>query len=123
MSDTNAATRESLCSTNCVPCEGGVPKLTREQAGRYASAVPEWTLADDAGSISRKLNCGNFVKAVRCLNGISEIAEAQQHHPDLHLTGYRHLKVVLTTHAIGGLSENDFIVAAHIDRALESNEA
>jgi 4a-hydroxytetrahydrobiopterin dehydratase len=53
------------------------------------------------------------------LNKIAEIAESEQHHPDLHLTGYRHVRVELTTHAIGGLSENDFILAAKIDAILE----
>ena len=59
------------------------------------------------------------VEAVGLIDQIAELAEAEGHHPDLHLTGYRNLKIVLTTHAIGGLSENDFIVAAKIDQCLE----
>ena len=112
-------TRESLTRTRCVPCEGGVPKLTPEQVAVYKSATPEWAISADSLAIERKFNCGNFVKAMKLANQIADVAEDQQHHPDLHLTGYRHLRVVLTTHAIGGLSENDFIIAAHIDRLID----
>ncbi|WP_182866232.1 4a-hydroxytetrahydrobiopterin dehydratase [Rhodopirellula sp. JC639] len=112
-------TSQSLAASKCVPCEGGVPKLTPDQAASFARATPEWTVESDANQIRRKLNCKTFVKAVKRVNQIAEIAEEQQHHPDLHLTGYRHLEIVLTTHAIGGLSENDFILAAQIDRMLD----
>ncbi|MEO1526890.1 MAG: 4a-hydroxytetrahydrobiopterin dehydratase [Planctomycetota bacterium] len=111
-------TPESLTQAKCVPCEGGVPQLTPGEAADYCLATPQWTLDDQSLSISRKFNCGNFVKAVALIEQIAEVSETQQHHPDLHLTGYRHLKVVLTTHAIKGLSENDFIVAAQIDQLL-----
>ena len=120
MSDTQAPTTETLVRSKCVPCEGGVPKLTPDQAEAFCVATPEWALEADATAIRRKLNCKTFVAAVDRINGISELAEEQQHHPDLHLTGYRHLEIVLTTHAIGGLSENDFILAAQIDQLLAS---
>lgn len=92
--------------------------MTAGEAREQLPAVPEWTLAEDAASISRTLNTGDFVTAVGHINRIGDLAEAEQHHPDLHLTGYRHLKIVLTTHAIGGLSANDFILAAKIDEAI-----
>lgn len=69
-------------------------------------------------AIYRKFPCGNFVQAVDLIRQIADLAEDEQHHPDLHLTGYRNLRVELTTHAIGGLSENDFIVAAKIDQRV-----
>ena len=115
--------KERLTNGQCVPCEGGARKLTMDQATAFNRATPDWSLRDDATAISRKLNCGDFVKAVAVINAISELAESEQHHPDLHLTGYRHLKIVLTTHAIGGLSENDFIVAAKIDQLVESRSS
>ena len=65
--------------------------------------------------------CKHFLEAIRLINEIAEVAESEQHHPDLHLTGYRNVRIELTTHAIGGLSENDFIVAAKIDELLETN--
>lgn len=114
-----SVTTEQLRSKRCVACEGGVPKIDREQAAGMMSAIEQWSLADDGGMISRKINAGNFVKAVACIEKIAAVAEEEQHHPDLHLTGYRHLRIDVTTHAIGGLSENDFILAAKIDGVLE----
>ena len=112
-------TADSLAAAKCVPCEGGVPKLTPDQSTAFGRATPDWAIDDDAIHIRRKLNCKTFSSAVQMIDQIAEIAEAQQHHPDLHLTGYRHLEIVLTTHAIGGLSENDFILAAQIDVLLK----
>tara|TARA_R110002049_G_scaffold4601_5_gene32754 strand:+ start:1051018 stop:1051359 length:342 start_codon:yes stop_codon:yes gene_type:complete len=108
-------TAENLRQASCKPCEGGIPTLSRAEAESLLQAIPDWSLSEDATLISRKINCGNFAKAIALMGRIAEVAESEQHHPDLHLTGYRHLRVDLTTHAIGGLSENDFIVAAKID--------
>ncbi|MEM6778571.1 MAG: 4a-hydroxytetrahydrobiopterin dehydratase [Planctomycetota bacterium] len=104
----------------CVPCEGGIPVVSATSAASFCAEHPGWELSSDGHSISRKLNCGRFTVAVSTLNQIGDLAEREQHHPDLHLTGYRHLRVVLTTHAIGGLSENDFIMAAKIDALLDN---
>ncbi|MFG0263890.1 MAG: 4a-hydroxytetrahydrobiopterin dehydratase [Rhodopirellula sp. JB055] len=103
---------------HCVPCEGGVERLSTETTQRYLADLPHWSLQEEGNQMVRELNTGDFQTAVRHLNAIAELAEAEQHHPDLHLTGYRHLRVVLTTHAIGGLSENDFVMAARIDQVL-----
>lgn len=123
MSDSDTPTAQSLSQSKCVPCEGGIPKLTARQAAVFGQATPDWEISDDASQIRRKLNCKTFVAAVERVNQIAEIAEQQQHHPDLHLTGYRHLEIILMTHAIGGLSENDFILAAQIDRLLETSSS
>ncbi len=109
-----------LIKRKCLPCEGGVPILPADMARHYTDAVSGWSLAEDAKSISKKMTTKNFVKAMELVNQIAEVAEEEQHHPDLHLTGYRNLKIVLATHAIGGLSENDFIVAAKIDQLVVS---
>ncbi len=111
-------TTQSLRDKKCLPCEGGVPAIAPDQATDYIKATPEWTMADDGKLISRKVNCKHFVEAMELLNRIAAVAESEQHHPDLHLTGYRKVRIDLTTHAIGGLSENDFIVAAKIDEIL-----
>ena len=111
-------TTETLRRKKCLPCEGGIAPIGPEDAIDYLKATPHWTLADDSKSISRKINCKNFVQSMGLLNKIADVAESEQHHPDLHLTGYRHVRVELTTHAIGGLSENDFIIAAKIDAIL-----
>jgi len=113
-----AQTADQLRQKKCLPCEGGVPVIEADAAADYIKSTPDWVLSDDSKLISRKIGCKNFVEALQWINKIGEIAESEGHHPDLHLTGYRNLKVDLTTHAIGGLSENDFIVAAKIDEAL-----
>ncbi|MCC9600791.1 4a-hydroxytetrahydrobiopterin dehydratase [Stieleria sp. JC731] len=114
---------ESLAAKKCVPCEGGVPKLSSEQSNQLLQAITFWNLDEAAKSIRRRINCKTFSRAVELINQIAAVAESEQHHPDLHLTGYRHLEIVLTTHAIGGLSENDFILAARIDLLIGSSES
>jgi len=109
---------QSLRQAKCVPCEGGVPKIDPDAAAEYLRAIPEWSLDPSGKAIYRKVLCDHFIAAMKLLNQIAEVAEQQQHHPDLHLTGYRKVRIELTTHAIGGLSENDFIVAAKIDGLL-----
>ena len=115
----SSSSAESLREKKCLPCEGGVPAIEGDEAVRYLEATPRWSLSDDKKSITRKVVCKHFVEAMDLLNKIAEVAESEQHHPDLHLTGYRNVMILLTTHAIGGLSENDYIVAAKIDRELE----
>jgi 4a-hydroxytetrahydrobiopterin dehydratase len=105
-----------LAKKKCVPCEGGIPVFTREQAQNYLKALPDWKLSADAKSIRVEYLMKNFMAAVNLIQKIAGIAEAENHHPDIHLTGYRKLCVELSTHAIGGLSENDFILAAKIDQ-------
>lgn len=105
-----------LTAKKCTACEGDTPALTREQIAARLPAVPEWKLSDDGNLIRRKYKFKDFATAMAFLQRVGELAEDEGHHPDLHLTGYKHVAVELNTHAIGGLSENDFIVAAKIDR-------
>ena len=113
--DAAAPTAESLRASSCVPCEGGVPTLSPEAVAARLAAVDGWETTDDGAAIRRTWNVGSFKKGLAFFHRVGELAEAEGHHPDLHLTGYRHAKVVLTTHAVGGLTENDFILAAKID--------
>jgi 4a-hydroxytetrahydrobiopterin dehydratase len=83
---------------------------------QYLAALPGWTLSADGKRIRREWRAKDFSTALDFFDRIGEIAEEQDHHPDLHLTGYRNVAVELATHAIGGLSENDFILAAKIDQ-------
>lgn len=110
---TNSASE--LQAKKCLPCEGGVDPCPLDFSKKQLEELQQWKITDDGKCIERKFAKKNFVQCLKLLNKIGELAEEEQHHPDLHLTGYRNLKVVLTTHAIGGLSENDFIVAAKID--------
>ena len=109
------STAQTLRTSQCRPCEGGVEPLSRTQAGTYLDLLDRWTLAPDAKDISKQFVMKDFMAAVACINAIAVVADAEDHHPDLHLTGYRTLTIHLSTHAIKGLSQNDFIVAAKID--------
>lgn len=109
-------TADSLSAKRCKPCEGGVEPISPDAAREYLLATPQWQLSEDGRSIERKWTLKNFVQAMEFLQQVGGVAEAEQHHPDLHLTGYRKVRIELTTHAIGGLSENDFILAAKIDQ-------
>lgn len=112
----SSALSSELAQKTCVPCEGGVPPVPRDAAVRHLESLPGWKLVESGKEIEKKWTVKNFVAALEFANRIGEMAEAEQHHPDLHLTGYRHLRVVLSTHAIGGLSMNDFIMAAKIEQ-------
>lgn len=90
--------------------------MTLDEARRQLGQLQGWDLDEEAKSIHRSWTRKNFVDAMGFFNRIADIAESEQHHPDLHLTGYRHARVALKTHAIDGLSENDFILAAKIDQ-------
>jgi len=109
---------KGLANRQCASCEGGVPPLSGEEVKRYLTEVPEWNLSADGKRIRREWRVKDFVTALDFFQRIGKIAEQEDHHPDLHLTGYRNAAVELSTHAIGGLSENDFILAAKVD-ALE----
>ncbi len=104
-----------LISKKCLPCEGGIDACTLEHSRNQLQLLPNWHLSEDGKWIHRKLVFKNFVQVVSCINKIADLAEAEAHHPDLHLTGYRNLEIAISTHAIDGLSENDFILASKID--------
>ncbi len=110
------STAPELTRKHCAPCEGGVPPLSREQVQDLLAALPEWRLTPDGQRIRREWRVKNFVAGLDFFNRVGQLAEAEGHHPDLHLAGYRNVAIELTTHAIGGLSENDFILAAKIDQ-------
>lgn len=104
-----------LSKKKCVPCEGGVEPLNPDQAEEFMKELsPEWMLIDQHRMLARTFTFKDFKQALAFANKVGAIAEEEQHHPDLTV-GYGNLGVELTTHSIGGLSENDFIVAAKID--------
>jgi 4a-hydroxytetrahydrobiopterin dehydratase len=109
-------TIEQLRSKKCVPCEGGVPPVPRDEAERLLRDLPGWRLTDDGIRIRRQWVVKHFMAGMDFFGRVAGLAEAEGHHPDLHLVGYRNVAIELWTHAIGGLSENDFITAAKIDQ-------
>jgi 4a-hydroxytetrahydrobiopterin dehydratase len=108
-------TATDLKQKHCRPCEGGVPALGAGEVREHLAAVPQWKLATDGKRIRREWRVKNFAAALDFFRRVGEVAEGEDHHPDLHLTGYRNVAIELSTHALGGLSENDFILAAKID--------
>ncbi len=105
-----------LIQKKCQPCEGGVEPVSHEEAKRQIEKLPGWQLSADAKSIRKEWKLKDFMVAIDFFNAVAKIAETDQHHPDLHLSGYRNVAIELSTHAIKGLSENDFILAAKIDQ-------
>jgi len=107
---------KELLKKKCVPCHrGDIDPFLPEEARNYMPDVPGWTLAQDSKSISKEYKFKDFIGAVNFINLIADIAEAENHHPDIHLTGYNNIKIELKTNAVKGLTENDFILAAKID--------
>lgn len=105
-----------LTDKKCVACEGGVPPLTRGEIATYQPQVPEWRVSDDGLSISRQFEFKDFKQALAFVDKVGALAEEEGHHPDINLFAFKKVLITLSTHAIGGLSENDFILAAKIDR-------
>jgi 4a-hydroxytetrahydrobiopterin dehydratase len=97
----------------CKPCEGGTKKMQMSAAKRYMSMVPGWKLCRDM--ISRQLKFKDFKQAVGFVNKVAVLAEKEGHHPDIAIHSWNHVRLHLSTHAIGGLSQNDFIVASKIN--------
>ncbi len=107
---------EQLVQKKCLPCEGGVDPVSAEEAAEQLAHLPGWRLTHEGKRIRKEWVAKNFMAGMKFFNACAEIAELDGHHPDLHIEGYRNVAVELWTHAIGGLSENDFILAAKIDQ-------
>ena len=107
----------ALGDRKCVPCEGGVPKLTEAQSQALLAQVgPGWQVVNNH-HVEKEFKFKDYVSALAFVNRLSVVAEAEGHHPMVHLT-WGYVKVIMWTHAIDGLSENDFILAAKIEKAL-----
>ena len=105
-----------LAQRHCVPCEGGTPPMARAQFEPLLKQLDGWQVVEDK-KLSKSFRFGNFVEAVDFVNKITPVAEAEGHHPDLFVR-WGAVRVELWTHAVGGLSENDFIMAAKIDELV-----
>ena len=103
-----------LSVERCVACEGGVPKLDGGEIATLLGELDGWSL-NDGGRIAKSWTFVDFATAVEAFNVICRVAETENHHPDVCLTDYQKLTVSLWTHAISGLSRNDFILAAKFD--------
>ena len=101
-----------LTNKRCKPCEGSVPPLTPEEADALLAQLDDWER--DGSEISRTYSFKNYYQTMAFVNAAAYVSHQEDHHPDM-LVGYKTCTVAYTTHAIGGLSENDFICAAKLD--------
>lgn len=107
-----------LIKKHCIPCEGGTPPLTNEEEEKLLKEVPDWLLVrEDEHRIIRKFKFKDFSQAMTFVNKIADIAEKEDHHPNIKIN-YSRVELELYTHSIGGLSENDFILAAKISKLV-----
>ncbi len=114
----------NLLNKKCVPCEGGVPPLSHEEVAKLMQQLSGWNLTEDERSNVQKVGLGakiskeykfkDFIGSINFVNNVAELAESEGHHPDIHIS-YNKVLLELSTHAVGGLSENDFIIAAKVD--------
>ena len=107
----------SLAEKTCTPCRGGVPPLNREEAKRFSVQAPDWQLLDDAHRIERRFAFRDFRSALSFVQKVGEIAENEEHHPDVNF-GWGYATISLQTKKIKGLHENDFIMATKINRVF-----
>mmetsp|Transcript_11836 Transcript_11836/g.25402 ORF Transcript_11836/g.25402 Transcript_11836/m.25402 type:complete len:183 (-) Transcript_11836:678-1226(-) len=107
---------DTLRQTSCNgACSRDTPLVDAAKLPELLAAVPAWKLTDNNTAISRKFVARNFMAGVRFFHKVAEVAEAEGHHPDLHLTNYREVEVKISTHAAGGLTLFDFVLAAKLD--------
>jgi 4a-hydroxytetrahydrobiopterin dehydratase len=105
----------SLTEKRCMACEGEIPALSKEEIVGLAREVPKWRLAEDGKSIRRSFTFENYYQTMAFVNAVAWLAHQEGHHPDLEVH-YSRCEVRYSTHAIDGLTENDFICAAKVDR-------
>ena len=98
----------------CEPCSGNTPKLSFQEISKYLSQLNDWTVNDNQEMIFKKFKFNNFNKALNFTNKVGDLAEKEGHHPDISI-GWGYCLVMVHTHAIKGLSVNDFILASKID--------
>jgi len=106
-----------LAAKTCIPCNADTPILGSEQVATYLKKIPKWRTDRRYKKISRKLKFKDFVEAMVFVESVAKVAEENGHHPDINIS-YNTVTLILWTHRIGGLSENDFILAAKIDRLI-----
>jgi 4a-hydroxytetrahydrobiopterin dehydratase len=108
-------TSKVLTHKKCSACEGDMAVIEKDEAEAQLEKLPGWRISHAGKRIRKDWTVKNFATGLDFFQRIGQLAEADNHHPDLHLEGYRNVWIEISTHAIGGLSENDFILAAKIN--------
>ena len=106
---------DMLIGKKCGPCEGGTPPMKREQFAPYLDQVAGWEIVQDDHALERDFKFKDFPAALAFVNKVGALAESEGHHPDIDLHNWNRVKLTSSTHAIKGLSINDFILAAKIN--------
>lgn len=105
-----------LTAIKCVPCQGGEPTLSDEEVARYLREVSGWFKESDPNKIVKEFEFKDFKEAIMFINKVADLAEGEGHHPNIYLHDYKKIRIELWTHKIGGLHQNDFVMAAKIDK-------
>src|SRR3990170_1751548 len=105
-----------LTKKRCVPCEGGMPPLEDKKVEELLKEVLEWELEE--GKVVRRFKLKDFREAIDFVNKVAALCDAENHHPNISVYGWNKVKLTFFTHAIKGLSENDFIMAAKVNQLL-----
>ena len=105
-----------LAARHCEDYRPGTPTMPHEEAQRLLQFLPGWSISGDGKMLLWTNRMADFATALAFVNKVGEIAESQDHHPDIRIHGYRNVDLELSTHSIGGLSQNDFIMAAKINQ-------
>ena len=109
-----------LADKKCIPCKGGIPGFNISEIHKYLKMVDGWEVKEDENKIFyliKEFNFKNFLESQKFVNEVGKLSEEEGHHPDIHF-GWGYAKINIMTHAIEGLSENDFILAAKIDQRI-----
>tara|TARA_Y100000741_G_scaffold201321_1_gene153079 strand:- start:210 stop:548 length:339 start_codon:yes stop_codon:yes gene_type:complete len=109
---------EDLANKKCIPCEGGIPSFNIEEIHKYLKKVDGWDVKSDDQKtyyLIKEFKFGDFLKSIQFINKVGDIAETEGHHPDIWF-GWGYAKIKIFTHAINGLHESDFVLAAKIDK-------
>ena len=121
MSNEETTDASRLTSNTAFPCEVGTQPFDLETINGLLPTVPKWKV-EDTTTIKRSFRFNNFIESMGFINEVAQLAEAEGHHPDIFIS-YSYVRISLTTHNIGGLSENDFIMAAKIDEIFAKTAA
>ena len=107
-----------LAAQKCLPCGGGIPPLSKDEIAQYLGDL-NWWIISGKGALERVFDFKNFKEANAFVRLLEPIAESEDHHPDIHIENYKHVRITLITHAISALTINDFIVASKIDALVK----
>ncbi len=116
----DASVRAELLSRASAPVPSGASALPPDEVGRLLAGLDGWELSDDRARLRKRLKPATFSDAIALLGRIARVADAEDHHPDVHVVSYNQVTIESWTHTVGGLTVNDFILAAKIDALLST---